>query len=65
MKNEIKLCCYCCNEVIVTTKTNKINKRTTIYDGDYYHRDCFNFEKYGKPYKTPNRKCYNETNTVS
>jgi hypothetical protein len=58
MENE-NLKCYCCNEQINLTKKNKINKISTIYDGDFYHRECFNYEKYGKPYKKPNRKCYN------
>ena len=59
-ENEIKLfvSCYCCNEKIVLTKRNKINRSTTVYDGDYYHRECFYYEKYGEPYKRPNRICY-------
>jgi hypothetical protein len=59
MDPNIKKTCYCCNEPIDITKKNKINKLTTIYDGDFYHRECFKYEKYGKPYKRPNRKCYN------
>lgn len=50
--------CLCCNELIELTKINKINKRSTVYDGDYFHKACYNFEKYGKPYKRPNRQCY-------
>ena len=50
MEYEYTLKCYCCNETIILTKTNVINKRTTVYDGDFYHKACFNYEKYGKPY---------------
>lgn len=50
--------CLCCNEMIKLTKKNKINNRNTIYDGDYFHKECYNFEKYGKPYKRPNRLMY-------
>jgi len=59
MENEKKLNCNCCGEKIILTRENKINKNTTLYDGDFFHRSCFMFEKYGKPYKKPNRKCYN------
>ena len=60
MEYEYTFKCYCCNETIILTKINVINKRTTIYDGDFYHKDCFNYEKYGKPYKRPNRECYKD-----
>jgi hypothetical protein len=60
MENENEnLKCYCCNEDIQLTKENKINKHTTVCDGDFFHKSCYMFEKYGKPYKKPNRKCYN------
>ena len=58
MENENKLNCYCCGEAIILTKESKINKLTTLYDGDFYHKECFKYEKYGKPYQRPNRECY-------
>ena len=61
MENE-NLNCYCCGEDINLTKEHKINRKTTFYDGDFFHRQCYMFEKYGNPYKKPDRKCYNNKN---